>query len=117
MNEKKRIKEEILEIKLSELKKGAKKYVGAFIDLLVKLEFHDPKSLGKEMLMIGYAAGVTAGKWSDAGLEGFSLLLNGIKLSMECEDRKEEINFAIWDKKGNLHTSEEGIKREKGGTV
>ena len=75
----------------------------------------DPMAVGKNMVYMGYAMGVIAGKSSDVGIEGFTILLNGIKISLKGEDRKEKMQFAIWDKEGDLHTSEEGYYTEKGG--
>lgn len=100
---------------LGEIRTGARKYVGAMTKVLEGLKINNPISVGKEMVFMGYAMGVIAGKFSDIGIEGFTLLFNGVKISLEGEDRKEKVVFAVWAKDGNLHTSEEGFRTEKGG--
>lgn len=98
-----------------EIRKGAIKYVESLTNVLEKCEEKSPFGVVKEIVMMGYATGVVAGKLSDSGIEGFTLLLNGIKISMHCEQRKEAMQFAIWDKDGRLHTSEEGFQIKEGG--
>lgn len=103
---------------LGEVRRGASRYVHTMVkqrEELVKLGKTDPQSFAKEMVFMGYAMGVIAGIYSDAGIEGFTLLLNGINLSLVGEDRKEKILYGIYDKNGVLHTSEEGLRTEKGG--
>lgn len=101
-----------------EVRRGASRYVHAVVKPMEELEIFekiDIQSIAKEMVFMGYAMGVMAGKYSDMGIEGFTLLLKGIKLSLEGEDRKEKILYGIYDKNGVLHTSEEGYRKEKGG--
>ncbi len=100
-----------------DVRKGALKYVEAMAKVMEKIEYEGPMAAGINMVYIGYAAGVIAGKTSDCGIEGFTSLLNGINLSLQGEDRKEMMQYAIWDKYGNLHTSEELFRTEKGGEV
>lgn len=101
---------------LGEIRRGAIKYVEAMVKVMeATVDASDPMAVGKNMVYMGYAMGVIAGKSSDVGIEGFTLLLNGIKISLKGEDRKEKMQFAIWDKEGDLHTSEEGYYTEKGG--
>ena len=100
---------------IGEVRSGSVKYVGAMVKVMEGFEDHSLLSLGKEMMYMGYAMGVIAGKYSDFGIEGFTLLLNGIKYSLEGENRKEELQFAIWDEEGGLHTSEEEYRTVKGG--
>ena len=101
---------------LEEIRRGGIKYVEAMVKVMEKtVDASDPMAVAKNMVYMGYAMGVIAGKSSDVGIEGFSLLLNGIKISLEGEERKEKIQFAVWDKEGGLHTSEEGYYTKKGG--
>ncbi|MBQ6228051.1 MAG: hypothetical protein IJK08_05790 [Prevotella sp.] len=98
----------------AELRQGASRYVGALTGVLEQV-VADDKPLhrtAKEMIQIGYAAGVVAGKLSDVGIEGFTLLLRGIELSMSVEERAERMQYAVWDKDGDLHTSDD---MKKGG--
>ena len=100
---------------VSEMRNGAKKYIEGIYEILKKLSDVDVETMVKEMACMGYAVGVVAGELSDAGIEGFTLLLEGVRISLDVEDRKEKIQYAIWDKDGDLHTSEEGFRRKKGG--
>ncbi len=104
---------------LREIKEGSKKYAVALSEILSKFNNPDskvdPAVVVKEMIYLGYAMGGIAGVISDIGIEGYTLLLQGIDLSMRGEDRKEKMLYAIWDKNGDLHTSEEECKIEKGG--
>ena len=100
---------------LGDIKRGASRYVAAMVNVLEKVDDSDPMNLGKEIVYMGYALGVVAGKSSDFGVEGFTVALNGLRISLEGEARKEEIQYPIWDKNGNLHTSEEGFRTAKGG--
>ena len=111
-----KFKKGVWESSLGEIRRGAIKYVGAMVKVMeATVDGSDPMAVGKNMVYMGYAMGVIAGKSSDVGIEGFTLLLNGIKISLKGEDRKEKMQFAIWDKEGDLHTSEEGYYTEKGG--
>lgn len=101
--------------KQEDIKRGAKKYVQVFTEIMEKINDFNSLILGQQLVQMGYALGVIAGASSDSGVEGFTLLLNGIKISLMGEDRKEAIQFAIWDKYGGLHTSEEGLIIKKGG--
>ena len=106
----KRYHEVHMEIGSAELRQGASRYVGDFIEVMKEQVVADDKPLhqmAKEMIQIGYAAGVVAGKMSDVGIEGFTLLLRGIELSMQVEERVERMQYAVWDKDGNLHTSDD----------
>ena len=111
-----KFKKGVWESSLGEIRRGAIKYVEAMVKVMeATVDASDPMAVGKNMVYMGYAMGVIAGKSSDVGIEGFTLLLNGIKISLKGEDRKEKMQFAIWDKEGDLHTSEEGYYTEKGG--
>lgn len=111
-----KFKEGVWESSLGEIRRGAIKYVEAMVKVMeATVDASEPMAVGKNMVYMGYAMGVIAGKSSDVGIEGFTLLLNGIKISLKGEDRKEKMQFAIWDKEGDLHTSEEGYYTEKGG--
>ena len=104
-----------MEIGSAELRQGASRYVGDFIEVMKEqVEANDKPlhQMAKEMVQIGYAAGVVAGKMSDVGIEGFTLLLRGIELSMQVEKRAERMQYAVLDKDGNLHTSDD---MKKGG--
>lgn len=104
----------VWESSIGEIRRGSLKYVSALIKVMEGLEEKeksDIRLIGKELVYIGYAMGVMAGKSSDAGIEGFTLLLNGIKASLDGEDRKEKMVFALWDKNADLHTSEEGYNK------
>lgn len=99
-----------------EIRRGAIKYVEAMVKVMeATVDASDPMAVGKNMVYMGYAMGAIAGKSSDVGIEGFTLLLNGIMISLKGEDRKEKMQFAIWDKEGDLHTSEEGYYTKEGG--
>lgn len=114
----KRKYEAYMEIGSAELRQGALRYVEAIAGMMKEqVEANDKPlhKIAKEMLHIGYAAGVAAGELSDVGIEGFTLLLRGIELSMHVEERAERMQYAVWDKEGDLHTSEEGYRKEKGG--
>lgn len=100
---------------LGEISCGSVKYVDAIAHVFKKLQGESAEELAKNMVMIGYAMGVIAGKLSDVGIEGYTLILNGIKASMAGEDRKEKMLFALWDKDGNLHSSEEVFRYKEGG--
>lgn len=115
MSEKRRYKNLEYECTLGEMRRGAIKYAEALTKVMEQEMENSPISIGKGLIMMGYAMGVVAGKANDIGIEGFSLVLNGIKMSMLGEDRKEEIQFAVWDKNGDLHTSEEGFQTKEGG--
>lgn len=98
----------------NELRLGAAKYVTALCKVMEELagkEKSNPmemmKDIALELLKIGYAAGVVAGKTSDVGIEGFTLILRGIELSMVVEERAERMQYAVWDKEGYLHTSDD----------
>lgn len=111
-----KFKKGVWESSLGEIRRGGIKYVEAMVKVMeATVDASDPMAVGKNMVYMGYAMGVIAGKSSDVGIEGFTLLLNGIKISLKGEDRKEKMQFAIWDKEGDLHTSEEGYYTEKGG--
>ena len=111
-----KFKKGVWESSLGEIRRGAIKYIEAMVKVMeATVDASDPMAVGKNMVYMGYAMGVIAGKSSDVGIEGFTLLLNGIKISLKGEDRKEKMQFAIWDKEGDLHTSEEGYYTEKGG--
>ena len=111
-----KFKKGIWESSLGEIRRGGIKYVEAMVKVMeATVDASDPMGVGKNMVYMGYAVGVIAGKSSDVSIEGFTLLLNGIKISLKGEDRKEKIQFAIWAKEGDLHTSEEGYYTEKGG--
>ena len=106
----------VWESSVGEIRRGAIKYVEAMAKVMeATVDASDPMAVGKNMVYMGYAMGVIAGKSSDVGIEGFTLLLNGIKISLKGEDRKEKMQFAIWDKEGDLHTSEEGYYTKEGG--
>lgn len=111
-----KFKKGVWESSLGEIRRGAIKYVEAMAKVMeATVDASDPMAVGKNMVYMGYAMGVIAGKSSDVGIEGFTLLLNGIKISLKGEDRKEKMQFAIWDKEGDLHTSEEGYYTKEGG--
>ncbi len=114
MSEKKRQKKVSWETTGSEVRSGARKYVHVIIQELEKLDAVSTIDAAKNIVMMGYAMGVIAGKLSDWGVEGYTLLLDGIKLSLDVEERKEKMLYAIWDKNGDLHSSEEGYRIEKG---
>ena len=98
---------------LGEVRKGAVKYVEAIVSKLENLERKDPFTAAKELSYMGYAVGVVAGGLSDMGIEGFTLVLNGIMASLKGEERKEEMMYAVWDKNGDMHTSDESWKVKK----
>ena len=101
------------ETSLGEVRQGAIKFVEAMANVMeATVDASDPMAVAKNMIYIGYAAGVVAGKMSDVGIEGFTLLLRGIELSMQVEKRAERMQYAVWDKDGNLHTSDD---MKKGG--
>ena len=108
-----------METSLGEVRQLAIKYVEAILTVMEK----DSKTCSdnsilqacKHVLSLGYAIGVVAGKLSNCGVEGFLLVLNGIRISIIGEKRKEKIQYAVWDMNGDLHTSEEGTKMEEGG--
>ena len=111
-----KFKKGVWESSLGEIRRGGSKYVEAMVKVMeATVDASDPMAVGKIMVYMGYAMGVIAGKSSDVGIEGFTLLLNGIKISLEGEDRKEKMQFAVWDKEGDLHTSDEGYYTKKGG--
>ena len=93
----------------AELRQGASRYVAALAGVMEQVVGDDKPlhQVASEMLQMGYAVGVVAGKFSDVGIEGFTLLLRGIELSMQVEERAERIQYAVWDKDGDLHTSDD----------
>lgn len=108
-----KFKKGVWESSLGEIRRGSIKYVEAMVKVMeATIDASDPMAVGKNMVYMGYAMGVIAGKSSDVGIEGFTPLLNGIKISLEGEDRKEKMQFAIWDREGDLHTSDD---MKKGG--
>lgn len=112
----KNYKEIVVSTTLKEIKGGAGRYISSILKELEKLDKKARiEEIAAEVMYMAYGLGVIAGKLSDMGVEGFTVALNGIKMSIDGEDRSEEINFAVWDKEGNLHTSEDGFKMEKGG--
>lgn len=113
----KRYDEVYMDIGSAELRQGASKFVEALCVVLKSVVADDKPlhQMAMEMVQIGYAAGVVAGKISDVGIEGFTLLLTGIELSMQVEKRAESMQYAVWDKNGDLHTSEEEYRKKKGG--
>ena len=115
MNEKKGYKIVELNTSLNELRKGSCKYLDSIIKVLEKIEEENASSLAKDMTFLGYAIGVIAGRLSDVGIGGFQIILSAIKMSLNGEKRKEEINVAIWDKDGTLWTSEELFRIQEGG--
>lgn len=111
-----KFKKGVWESSLGEIRLGGIKYVEAMVKVMeATVDASDPMAVGKNMVYMGYAVGVIAGMSSDVGIEGFTLLLNGIKISLTGEQRKEMMQFAIWEKGGDLHTSEEGFYTKKGG--
>lgn len=116
MSEKGRFKRGVWVSSIGEIRKGATKYVEAMVKVMEEMDDEsNPLAVGMNLIYIGYAVGVIAGKTSDVGIEGFTSLLNGIRISLKGEDREEKIQYAIWDKEGDLHTSEEGYHTEEGG--
>lgn len=110
------IGKKVLKCTSSEIRAGAQKYVEAIIHILEKMDKHTgPFEFGKEVVFMGYAVGVVAGKMSDVGLEGFTMVLQGVEMSMVLEKRKEKMQYAVWDKDGELHTSDEMFKVDKEG--
>lgn len=93
----------------AELRQGALRYVDALAGVMKQVEAGDKPlhQVASEMLQMGYAAGVVAGMLSDVGIEGFTLLLRGIELSMKVEERAECMQYAVWDRNGDLHTSDD----------
>ena len=113
-----KFKKGVWESSAGEIRRGAIKYVEAMVKVMeATIDASDPMAVGKNMVYMGYAMGVIAGKSSDVGIEGFTLLLNGIKISLKGEDRKEKMQFAVWDKEGDLHTSEEAYYTKEGGEL
>lgn len=111
-----KFKKGVWESSLGEIRRGAVKYVEAWGKVMeATVDASDLMAVGKNMVYMGYAMGVIAGKSSDVGIEGFTLLLNGIKISLTGEQRKEKMQFAVWDREGDLHTSEEGYYTKEGG--
>lgn len=115
MSEKKGFENLRFERSWGDIRRGAVRYVDVMTWVWEQNVGPDVISVGKELQCMGYALGVFAGKYSDFGIEGFTLALSGVSISLKGENRKEEIHFAIWDINGNLHTSEEGFRTEKGG--
>ena len=100
----------------SEIRADAKKYLDAIAQVLEKMDENiDPIGVGKEVVFMGYAVGVVAGMISDIELEGFTMILQGVEMSMLLEERKEKMQYAVWDKNGDLHTSDESFKVVKEG--
>lgn len=100
---------------MSDLKSRAKKYVNAWAEVLQKIGDTDAEGMVKEMSAMGYALGLMSGKLSDCGIEGFTLTLGGMVLSIVGEERAEKIQWAVWDKNGGLHTSDESFEIKEGG--
>ena len=99
---------------LKEIREGAKKYILAFINLNKELDESDLKKIGAEAVYLGYAMGVIGAAYNERGVEGYSMMLNAMNIAIHAEKRKEAIMFAVWDKYGNLYTSDEGFKQEGG---
>lgn len=99
---------------MSDIKSRAKKYVIACAEVLQKIGDTDAEVV-KEMSAMGYALGLLSGKLSDCGIEGFTLTLGGMALSIVGEERAEKIQWAVWDKEGGLHTSDESFEIKEGG--
>ena len=115
MSDKGKMKSELVEMKASEIRQGAAKYVDAIVEVLEKNIAPNPITVGKELTYIGYAAGLIASKCGDIGMGGLTALMDAIQLSLKIEKRKEEIQYAVWEENGELHTSEEGWKIMEGG--
>lgn len=119
MSDKKKFERKKWSITCKEIMRGAKKYTEAIAGAM-KIEQKGDADPGidiavMEMVKMGYALGIIAGSSSDIGLEGFTLVLTGMKLYLEIEDRKEKMQFAVWDKYGMLHTSDEAYEKKEGG--
>lgn len=98
------------------LRRSAKKYIKAIEDVLEGcISSSDPANGPIEVLSMGYAMGVVAATLSDLGTEGYTLLLDGMAASMHVEERKEKLMYAVLDKNGILHTSDECFTIVKGG--
>lgn len=111
-----KFKKVVWEASIGEIRQSAIKYVEAMVNVMEeKVDASDPRAVANNMIYMGYALGVIAGNSSDVGIEGFTLLLNGIKISLQGEKRNEKMQFAVWDMNGDLHTSEEGCYTKEGG--
>lgn len=115
MSDKKKMKAFRVDMTASEFRKGGSKYVEAIVKVLEESKPVNPIELGKEISFIGYAVGVIAGKCGDVGMAGLTMVMNAIQISLVVEERKEEMQFAVWEKNGELHTSEEGWITREGG--
>lgn len=119
MSDKKKMKEFRIEMTASEFRKGGSKYVEAIAKVLEESKPVNPVNpialLGKEISFIGYAVGVIASKCGDVGIAGLTMVMNAIQISLVIEGRKEEMQFAVWEENGELHTSEEGWIIREGG--
>ena len=103
-----------IKLNLNEIRKGATKYILAFLKLNEELDESDVKKIGEEAVYLGYAMGVIGAAYNDRGIEAYSLILNAMNIAIHAEERKEAMQFAVWDKYGNLYTSDEGFKQEGG---
>lgn len=119
MSDKKKFERKEWSLTAEEIKRGAKKYIDAIAGAMEKEQKGDAEQTieiaAKEMAKMGYALGKIAGISSDIGLEGFTMVLTGMKIYLDIEDRKEKMQYAVWDKYGMLHTSDEAFQKKKGG--
>jgi len=103
----------ILSVTKKEVMAGARKYIDAILPVIK--DVYDKKDNGrlsasdcaKELLYIGCAMSDVAAAYSDLGIEGYTTVLQGMDLALTIGERKEKMQYAVWDKEGNLHTSDD----------
>lgn len=103
----------ILSFTKKEMMAGARKYIDAILPVIK--EVYDKKDNGrlsaldcaKELFNLGFAMGDVAAAYSDLGIEGYTAVLQGMEIFLMIGERKEEMQYAVWDKEGNLHTSDD----------
>ena len=97
----------------NELKELADKYIMRIAEILESKKEGGVREMMKELMAIGYAVGVIGRGTTHVGVIGFPALLNGIIFSMIDFGWKEKMQYAYWDEKGNLYTSDDTYEVRK----
>lgn len=112
----------IFRVTKKEMMAGTRKYIEAILPVIK--EVYDKKDNGrlsasdcaKELMYLGCAMGDLAVAYSDLGIEGYTAVLQGMEVFLTIGGRKEKMQYAVWDKEGNLHTSDDMMNiNSKGG--
>lgn len=111
----------ILRVTKKEIMEGARKYIEAILPVIKEVYDKGDGRLSasdcaKELMYLGCAMGDIAAAYSDLGIEGYTAVLQGMEVFLTIGGRKEKMQYAVWDKEGNLHTSDDMMNiNSKGG--